>query len=461
MDYRQELSIESRLEQRQVITPIMQQALRILQASTLELLDIINQELEENPALEEEKPSEIDESLEEKLEEIEKLLKNAERYDDRAYYPNQEDLLEKYEYMMNSVTYMESLHDHLNWQIRLVLSDELELKIAEYIIYNINEDGFLQVTPDEIARHFDVDKSLVMDILKEIQELDPVGVGARDVREALLIQLRFNGMEDSWAYRIIESYYDDLLKNKLTKIARTIGISLEAVKEAKEIISGLNPYPGRIYNPSQVKYVIPDATVDKVDGELVITINDSIIPRLRISPALQKIVQNSSRITKEDLKYITEKIYAANYIIKSIQERKETLYKVVESIFTVQSDFLDKGVRHLKPLTLSEIAQMVGHHESTISRITNNKFVQTPRGVFELKYFFSSKISGINKEDLASKSIKEIIKDLISNEDKTKPLTDEAIRKKLEEMGYKISRRTVTKFREQLNILPSYKRKQW
>lgn len=461
MDYRQELSINTNIEQRQVMTPIMQQALKILQASTLKLMQLINQELEENPALEEEKPSSINESLDQKLEEAEKILKRTERNDDRTYNPNQEELTGKYDYMMNSVTYMETLQQHLEWQIRLVLSDDLQLKIAEYIIYNIDENGFLQSTISEIANYFNVERIEVKKVLNDIYDLEPVGVGVRDVREALLIQLAHNGLSDSWAYKIVESYYDDFLKNKLTKIMRAICITLDAVKEAKDVISTLNPYPGRAYNPKEIKYVIPDAAVDKFDEDIIVTVNDSIIPSLRISPSIQRLLYGSTSISKSDIKYITEKIYAARYIIKSITERKETLYKVVKSIFEVQKDFIDRGVKYLKPLTLIEIARMVKHHESTISRITSDKYVQTPRGIFKLKYFFSSKITGINRDDLASKSIKEMIKEVISKEDKTSPLTDSAIKDELEKLGYKISRRTVTKFRERVNILPSYKRKKW
>ena len=461
MDYRQELNINVRQEQRQTISPVMQQALKILQTSTIELLGIINTELQENPALEEEGPSDLDESLEEKLEEIEKMISESDRLDDRSYNVNEEESLEKYDYMMNSVTYSKTLKEHLNWQIRLILSEEIELEIAEYIIYNLNDDGFLQITESEVAERFKVSIERVHSILKEIQGLEPVGVGAKDVREALLIQLRYEGNEDSWAYRIIENHYDSFIRNKYSKIARSLGVDVDVINEAKQVISKLNPYPGHSFTPANVKYVVPDAIVEKVDGKLVITVNDSLLPHLRISPHLKKLVKNASTLSKRELKYIVEKITAASLILKSVADRKNTLYKVTEAIFTVQSDFLEKGLKFLKPLTLAEIAEKVELHESTISRVTNNKYVQTNRGVYELKYFFSSKISGIEQEDLSSKSIKEIIKDLIAREDRTKPLTDEAIRQKLEDLGYKISRRTVTKFREQLNILTSYKRKQW
>ena len=499
--FRNDLKMENTLQQKLVMTPMLQQALAILQLSTVELLDLIQDELAENPLLEEKTVSEEPEKAKDKDTPEDKAVREKEvreKEEDLAAKPGQDseaeapvpekesDLTGQTEafddnwidyfedssdvgylpperdekvYFENALTRLPTLYEHLLWQLRLSTYGEDDFAAGEEIIGNINKDGYLVLSPDDIAAEKKIPIDRVLKVLKIIQGFEPVGVGARDLKECLLIQLQYLGYEGSWPEKIVAYHLEDLEKRKFTLIARKLDIKLAAVKEAARVISTLEPKPGRLYDNQEVKYVIPDVILEKIDGEYVVYLNDSFLPRLRINPYYARMLRDKS--AQGSLKgFVSGKYNSAIWLIKSIEQRRRTIYRVAESIVNVQRDFFDKGIKYLKPLTLHDIAETINVHESTVSRVTSNKYLQSPRGIFEMKYFFTSRISSDSGTDASSRSVKEMIKDLILSENHKKPLSDRLIAEILKTRGLNIARRTVTKYREELQILPSSKRKQ-
>jgi len=296
-------------------------------------------------------------------------------------------------------------------------------------------------------------------VLEKIQAMDPPGVGARDLKESILIQMRQHGLMETVAYRVVEESFDDLLNHRWSDIAKAMGLSPREVQDAADEISHLDPKPGLRYASDPDHYVTPDLIVEKIDGEYMVFVNDTSLPRLRISRAYREVARDKSKFKGENKEFISSKLNSANWMIQAIEQRRQTMLKVMHFIVDRQRDFFEKGVQYLKPLTLREVAEHIDMHESTVSRVTNEKYCQTPRGVYHLKFFFSSGLSTTSGEDISARGVKDKIKNLVTDEDETKPLTDQAIVNLLKDDGVKIARRTVAKYRDQLGILPARMRR--
>lgn len=450
------------LEQSQklIMTPELRQAIQLLQYNSLELNDYLKNEMEENPLLEMENPNNEIEELQEIPEDKEIDWKElAEKYDDYSYKTPRDKNQEEYNYEAFT-TYTKTLKEYLLDQLNLTVLGDKEYLIGDYIIQNIDENGYLEADIDEIANMTKSKETDVEEVLKIIQSFEPLGVGARDLKECLLIQIKEKNEIDPTIVKIVEEYLDDLACNRMIKIAKELDIELFRMQEVCDYIKTLEPKPGRAFSDSgeHVKFIIADATIEEVEGEFVIIINDITGPKLNINSFYRDLLKNSS--DDEAKNFLSEKLDSAIWIIKSIEQRKQTIYKVVESILKYQIDFFRHGEKGLIPLTLKEVAHDIGMHESTISRATNGKYVQTPRGIFELKYFFTTGLPG-SSGDISSTSIKSSIKKMIEDENTNKPLSDQLIADKLEELGASISRRTVAKYRDELNIPSSSKRKRF
>ncbi|OGF96711.1 MAG: RNA polymerase sigma-54 factor [Candidatus Glassbacteria bacterium GWA2_58_10] len=353
-----------------------------------------------------------------------------------------------------------SLYEYLTEQLVLLKLDDRQLRIGEEIIGDISDDGYLTSSVSEIAFRLREEETAVEEVLKLIQTLDPLGVGARDLKECLLIQLRDTAEEDELVYKLVDEYFEQLSKRHWQEIARETGLSLKEIQNAADQIAHLEPKPGRLYNSSKEdNYVIPDLIVEKVEGEYGVYINDSNLPRLRLSRAYQDIARNRKSFTGEAKDFIYNKLNSANWLIQAIEQRKQTMLKVMRYIVDKQHDFLEHGISHLKPLTLREVSEAINMHESTISRVTNDKYCQTPRGVFQLKFFFSVGLASDTGEDVSARGIKDKISKMIEAEEPSKPLTDQEIVARLKVDGLQIARRTVAKYRDQMGILPARMRK--
>jgi RNA polymerase sigma-54 factor len=479
-----DMRLELKLGQQLVMTPQLQQAIKLLQLSRTDLIDAVREELLENPMLDE--GSEINssaakvESVEE-VREREQQDKTAEASGDakledvgqqidwEAYFQNytsptpgsgtqrlRDDDLPGYEATLTDDT---TLQDHLIWQLQVGEFNQQELPVATALIYNINDDGYLfEVTCDDIATELDQDVEYVEEVLELIQDtFDPIGVGARSIKECLLIQARHHEL-GAIVEDIIEHHLTNLEKKNLSAIVRDTELDPDEIIEAAKLISQLEPRPGRPYSSEKPRYITPDIYIRKTDDGYEAVLNEDGMPRLKISRFYRNaLAQAGNSDTK---KYVTERLNSAQWLIRSIQQRQKTIVKVTESIIRFQRDFLDKGVEHLKPLILRNVAEDIGMHESTVSRVTTNKYVHTPRGIFELKYFFNSSITGVGTQgDLASEAVKKKIRDIIAQEDGKKPYSDQKLVEFLRRDGVKIARRTVAKYREAMGILPSSKRR--
>jgi len=474
MNLRMEMSLKQ--TQRLVMTPMLSQAIKLLQLQRLDLLQFVKQEITENPMLEEisseTQSAEVDEMGRERVEEREESELPSDKVESEvdweSYFDDGADMgrppmedrnLPSFE---NAVTSLPSLQEHLIWQLRLSTETDDEFKIGEEIIGNIDDFGYFKSSVEEISEILKANQDSVEDILDLIQNFEPVGVGARSLEECLMIQIQETGKRKDLLENIIENHLEKLEEKNYSGIAEALKVEESEVYELADIISSLEPKPGRIFNPDEVNYVVPDVYVYKVDGEYVIIVNDEGIPRLRISNFYKKILKaekDGRKKNEEEKKYIEEKLRSAIWLVRSIQQRQITIYKVAESLVRFQKDFFEKGIAYLKPLTLKDVAESISMHESTVSRVTTNKYIHTPRGIFELKYFFHSGLRGKEGNSVSSVHIKEMIKNMIKEEDRIKPYTDHNLLEKLRDNGVKIARRTVAKYRENLNILPSSKRK--
>lgn len=465
------------------LTPMLRQALKVLQLNTIELADTVTQELAENPMLEEQSNGEgpaLHPATEEdspavaesaKTQEVvldEKQRDNSDVAQERMdeYFWNKEDYeIPKFErhngpdYSEPQIAQQPTLAEHLLWQFRLVINHEEEFPIGELIVGNLDERGFLTAPLEEIAQISDTSLDQVADVLAIIQNLDPVGVGARDVKESLLIQLRHLPERNPLAEVIVEKHFLALERHQLDQIARAEKTPRSQVAIAAKVIAGLDPYPGRHHISGNVEYVVPDVILEKHDDQYIIIVNDDSLPGLKISGTYRKLLRRGSKITPETRKYLDDRLQRAKWLIRSIDERRKTLYKVVETIVEFQKDFFEKGIEHLKPLNLKQIADQVEVHESTVSRVTSQKYIQTPRGLFRLKYFFSSQIKRSDGSDISSTSVKAAIQEFVAQENPRRPWSDQRITGMLEEKGFQIARRTVAKYREELNLLPASRRK--
>ncbi len=459
-----------KLVQQPIMTPQLQQAIKLLQLSRMELIDLVRQEQEENPFLEEvTSPAAESEPLETSFESLsppesgpgeeEEELPPI-TWDGERFFPSSLKEDEERPSFENFLTKKPTLAEHLLWQLRLSNFDEEECIIGTLIIGNLNEDGFLQYPLEEIAAQSGFPLAKMEAVLKKIQAFDPPGVAARDLRECLLIQAQQIYGGHPIVIKIIENYLDQLGRKNYQAIAKGLGISWEEVVQASKLISVLDPRPGRAYSEENIQYVIPDVYVYKIGEDYVVVLNEDGLPKLRINPYYRDILRDQAQYDGEAKDYINEKIRSALWLIKSIHQRQRTIYRVTKSIVRFQRDFLDRGVAYLKPMVLKDVAMDVNMHESTISRVTSNKYVHTPQGIFELKYFFNTSINTSRGENIASESVKEKIREILTKEDPQRPYSDQEIVELLKKEGIIIARRTVTKYREMLGFLPSTRRKQ-
>ena len=477
-----------KLVQQLVMTPQLQQAIKLLQLSRIELEEMVIKELQENPALEEGQSEETDNNEQPRSEaqngltgETSELTANRELSTvDKIGTLDWQEYLDTHSNSMhgsltaeaggedgdsppsweNSLTKKTSLEDHLLWQLRLSKITNLESSIGLYIIQNLDENGYLTLTIEEICAATESTPEAVEALLKRIQYFDPVGVAARDLRECLLVQLDNLGLSDSLAAMIVGNYLSFLESKRYERLAKDLNVTIEAIADAAHLIASLEPKPSRGFEQDEVRTVLPDVFVEKIGGEWVIYLNDDGVPRLRVSSLYRRMAGQEGAAEEEARQYLQEKVRAATWLIKSIQQRQQTLMKVTQSIFKFQADFLDYGVSHLKPMVLRDVAEDIHMHESTVSRATANKYVHTPQGLFELKYFFQSAISTGSGEDVASESVKQKIRQIIDGEDPRAPYSDQYIASALSTDSIEIARRTVAKYREAMGILPSSKRRQ-
>jgi RNA polymerase sigma-54 factor len=369
------------------------------------------------------------------------------------------------------------LAEHLRDQLQLLELSDRQLLLAEEFIGNIGADGYLVASLEEVVKgandlqnEFAVEHPNVQApppylleeaerMLTTMQALDPPGVAARNLRECLMLQLKDKGGTESLAYRLLNEAYDDLIAHRWSDLAKRMGLDTGEVQAAADEIAKLDPKPGLRHSPSEGDYIIPDLIVEKIDGKYRVFLNDTNLPRLRLSRAYQEVARDKKKFVGENREFITQRLNSAQWMIQAIEQRRQTMLKVMNFIVDRQHDFFEKGIEHLKPLTLREVAEVINMHESTVSRVTNEKYVQTPRGVLPLKFFFSSALSTTTGEDASARAIKAQIQKLVSEEDTQEPLTDQQIVQKLREKGVRIARRTVAKYRDQLGILSARMRK--
>ena len=489
-----EIKQSLKLSQQLVMTPQLQQAIKLLQLNRMELQEVVTQEMMENPILEEltETPEgETGPSPEdngqgadpeaEQLRDEESFLKpktqeeqlapakddfNWESYVEEfnstsSSAPSMREINDELPSFENVLTKTTSLEDHLTWQLSMIAMNLEEKKLGELIIGNLSDDGYFNANLEDLAKETGIELEDAEEVLKIVQNFDPLGVGSRNLQECLAIQAKFLEPRQPLVETIIEKHLGDLERKNYSAIAKALSISFDKVIEATRVILEFEPKPGRSFNTGDTQYITPDIYVYKVAEEFMIVLNEDGMPKLRISPYYKNILasaqKDQNKVTKE---YVQDKLRSAVWLIRSIHNRQKTIYKVTEAIVKRQRDFFEKGVQQLKPMILKDVASDIGMHESTISRVTTNKFVHTPVGIFELKYFFNSSISAADGSDsLASEAVKEKIRQMIQKEDPKSPLSDQRIVELLRVENIDIARRTVAKYRDMLGILSSGKRK--
>lgn len=459
--------------QKLVMTPELKQAIEILQFNSVELNEFIQDEMLSNPVLKNEnqpnthgdepqaQPAENQKSLDTK-EIFDKIdwKDTTDEYRNERYTRYQGGEQDEVNYD-NFVASEDTLIDHLLSQLELSNLKGYQKDVGGFLIQMVDDNGYLEAPLEEVGNRFQLDYEEIEEILFTLQSFEPLGVCARDLRECLLIQLSGGVHNDPVAFEIVDKYLDDLGRNKLSKIAKSIDVDIETIKDALETIKSLEPKPGRMFaSLRSVRYITPDVYIKKMDGEYVVVVNDTTAPRLRISNFYKKMLAEQD-VNKNAAEYINKKLIDALKLIKSIEQRRNTIFRVVTAILKAQYDFFEKGPVYLKTLTLKDIADEVGVHESTVSRAVNGKYLQCPRGLYEIKYFFQSGVSSVYGDGVSAESIKTVIKDLIDNENPKKPLSDQHISDELNKLGIKISRRTVAKYRDELGILSTSKRKSY
>ena len=470
-----QMSFELNLQQTQklIMTPELRQAITVLQLSSLELAEFIQEQILENPALEIEA---TEDGSEEAFVAIKENKEDTERADNEGFdidwheyfqdrdigyikVPREEVKEINYD---NFLTKAPTLEEYLLNQLKLCPHSAKEKELAQFIIGNLDRNGYLCISLKEVAEICSCDISQVEDALELVQSFDPLGVAARDLVECLLLQV--NNKELEFGYfltSIIKDHLEDVAGGKLVNIAKSLEITPERVQQFVDYIKTLDPKPGRWFADSeQTTYIVPDVVVEKVEGEYIVIVNDVYTPRLGINPVYRNLL-SADTIDINAKKFIEGKLNSAAWIIKSIEQRRLTLYKVVNCIVEFQKDFLDKGIKCLKPLNLRQIAMQLEIHESTVSRATNNKYIQTPQGVFPLKFFFASGVDNCTGDGISSESIKKTLKEYVTTENSTRPYTDQQLTNMLKSQGIEISRRTVAKYRGDLGIVSTSKRKRY
>jgi RNA polymerase sigma-54 factor len=487
-----EIKQSLRLSQQLVMTPQLQQAIKLLQLNRMELAEVVNQEMMENPILEEltetpegdntpaetpdianpeaEQARDEDSFIKPKAQE-EQLVSGKDDFNWDSYIeefnstsssaPSMREINEELPSFENVLTKTTTLEDHLHWQISMIALTDSERKLGELIIGNLTDDGYMNASLEDLAKETGMHLEDAEEVLKIVQNFDPLGVGSRNLKECLAIQAKFMNPRQPLVEQIIAGHLSDLERKNYQAVAKGLNVSLEKVIEATKLILEFEPKPGRSFHTSDTQYISPDIYVYKVADEFVIVLNEDGMPKLRISPYYKNILASAQKEQNKTTKeYVQDKLRSAVWLIRSIHNRQKTIYKVTEAIVRRQRDFFEKGVQFLKPMILKDVANDIGMHESTISRVTTNKFVHTPVGIFELKYFFNSSINSADGSDsLASEAVKEKIRQMITKEDQKNPLSDQKIVELLRSDNIEIARRTVAKYRDMLGILSSGKRK--
>ena len=478
-----EARLSLRQSQRVVMTPLLQQAIQLLQLSTLELQDVVQKELLENPLLEEVTPdtpettdapvtpdsppaptveqitTEAPPTTERQTDELpfdfNAVMSADDDHEERSLVSQEdrEDLP-----FENVVRTHVSLADHLEEQLRYASEDAAVRRIGGQIIGNLDEDGYLRAELEEIAQRCGATAEEVARVLELVQGFDPPGVAARSIQECLLLQLKRDPLPDPVSVEIIEAYFDDLSRRRYQDIARAMKLPVDRIMESVEEIMRLEPKPGRRFGGNDSRYIVPDVFVYKLGNDYTIVLNEDGIPRLRVNSLYRSLLRGAGS-GDEAKQYVEQKLRSALWLIKSVDQRQRTLRKVTQSIVKFQREFLDRGLPHLRPLSLRDVGEDIGMHESTISRVTTNKYVETPQGLFELKFFFHSGIASGDGEMVSSVSVKKMIQDLLAAEDPAKPQSDQEVAQALQKRGLTIARRTVAKYREELGILPSHQRR--
>ncbi len=483
-----ELKQQLKLTQQLVMTPQLQQAIKLLQLSQLELQATVEQELQENPVLEEaldlddDLPGDVRKEAESNTDSAAETSPDAsaERQEgpevsdlDKIADVDWENYMDAYPQTGMSVmredderrsleatlTNRETLVDHLEWQLQLSGLEPAEREATEWILGSLDDDGYLQDTVEGLARRTGVPEDAVARALARVQGLDPAGVAARDLRECLNLQLDQLGVVDPLVRALVNEHLNLLQKRDIRGLARILGATVEDVAAAAHVVSQLEPRPGRAWGGEEPVYIVPDIYIHKLGDDFHIVLNEDGLPKLKINNLYRQVARDRD-VAKDTRDYVQDKVRAALWLIKSIHQRQRTIYKVTESIIRHQREFFERGVQFLKPLNLRDVADDIGMHESTVSRVTTNKYAHTPQGIFELKYFFNSSINRVEGDAIASESVKERIRKIIANEDARRPLSDQRIAEMLKNANIDIARRTVTKYREAMYILSSTKRRQ-
>jgi RNA polymerase sigma-54 factor len=474
-----ELRQQLKLTQQLIMTPQLQMSIKLLQLSRLELVEAIRQELEENPALEEVQDFADEEQRTEQSEAASdvtlaiKEVKIEEKINDdidwnnyideynstgRIAFETEKKNIPNFE---SFIARKESLNEHLLWQLLMTFPTEEEEKIGSLIIGNINKDGYLDISVEELISGSGSTPDKVNQILSLIKTFDPLGVGASDLKECLLIQAKHFKLDNTIVTDIIKNHIAHLENKNYKVIANALRVNIQEVISAVNIIKEFEPKPGRSFSVEEPQYINPDIFVYKFEDGFLILLNDDGIPRLHVNSLYKQFVSRGGKLSDKAKEYLQDKIRSASWLIKSIHQRQKTIYRVMESILKFQREFFEKGIAHLRPMVLRDVAEDIDMHESTISRVTTNKYAYTPQGLFELKYFFNSSINRINGDAIASASVQEKIRQIILNEDARKPYSDNKITKLLKESNINIARRTVAKYREMMQLLSSNKRKQF
>lgn len=461
---------------RQTLAPQLIQSLKMLQMPTLKLEQTLRQELSANPMLEEietleqepadaevaeEKASEVEieddgPELDPRLNEVDWDAYLGDDHDykvERSFTEPKPDLLDQ-----RSVA-TPSLYDHLFDQLHLLKLSEEEMFIGEYIIGNLDHRGFLVVSVPDMAAELKIEAAKIEEVLKKLQKLDPLGVCSRDLRECLLIQLEDKELSDTLAYRVVQEHLYDLERKSIMQVARMMGEPVDRVQEALEVIRTLSPTPARGRFDAGAMPVTPDLVVERDGDDFIVFHNDRHLPRMRINPSYRSLLKRRSKTGEETKQYVREKLEQARWLLNSINQRRDTMLKVIEAIVGQQKEFFEKGPAFLRPLIMEDIARIVEMNVATISRVANGKYIQTPHGVFEIKYFFNSGITRDDGAEVSKRNVKGRLAEIINAEDPAKPLSDQEIHRRLNEEGYKLARRTVTKYREELKIRPARFRK--
>lgn len=475
-----ELRQQLKLTQQLIMTPQLQMAIKLLQLSRLELVEKIQQELEENPALDEvqetlspeptDEKTEADIGVPEQTKEVtfeEKMNADIdwrnyiEEYNSPGRMPIEAEGREAPRFD-SFISKKESLSDHLLWQFLMTSPDSKSERIGSLIIGNLNRDGYLDVSLDEIAETSGTHREEVEQVLAVLQTFNPIGVCARNLSECLLIQIKHLGLGDNTILtEIVKNHLHHLENKNYRAICKALKVRMDNVIAAVNVIKGLEPKPGREFSEADVQYITPDIYVYKSENDFVIVLNDDGLPKLQVNSYYKKAMARGDKISAETKEYLQDKLRSAAWLIRSIHQRQKTIYKVMESILKFQRPFFEKGITHLKPMVLRDVAEDIEMHESTISRVTTNKYAYTPQGIFELKYFFNSSIKRVHGEAIASASVQDRIKKIIESEDPRKPFSDSKMADMLKDQNIDIARRTVAKYREMLGVLSSNKRKQF